>query len=387
MLPSARGVIPTSVRAILSENPDAFCQGLWQTCSMRASRLLSILMLLQTRGRMTATDLAAEAGVSVRTIYRDIDALSVSGVPIFSEPGPAGGFELVAGFRTRLTGLTADEASALFLAGMPGAAAELGLGSFLAAAELKLLAALPPTLRASAEMVRERFLLDAPGWFRAGDNPRHLAAIATAVWEQRTMSMRYGTHGEERERTLSPLGLVLKAGIWYLVALSGDEPRTYRVSRIAEVEARDETFARPASFDLAAYWQESSEQFLAWLYRGRATLRLSPEGVKQLQRHADQWVVSMALGTATLPDAAGWMQVEVPIESEDIALTQFLQLGPDAEVLAPDSLRQRLADTARAMALIYESEMQQGEHVAPPVCSSDSRATRRGSPPRARASG
>jgi predicted DNA-binding transcriptional regulator YafY len=305
---------------------------------------------------MTAGDLAAEAGVSVRTIYRDIDALSASGVPIFSEPGPAGGFELVAGFRTRLTGLTSDEASALFLAGMPGAAAELGLGSFLAAAELKLLAALPPTLRASAEMVRERFLLDAPGWFREGDNPRHLAAIATAVWEQRMVTIRYGASDEERERTLYPLGLVLKAGIWYLVALSGTEPRTYRASRITQVDALDETFARPEDFDLAAYWQESTEEFLAWLYRGRATLRLSPEGVIQLQRHADQWVVGVAMRTASSPDAAGWVHVEVPIESEDIALSQILQLGAEAEVMEPESLRQRMIEVTRAMATLYERD-------------------------------
>ena len=323
---------------------------------MRASRLLSLLMLLQTRGRMTASDLAAEAGVSVRTIYRDIDALSASGVPIFSEPGPAGGFELVAGFRTRLTGLTADEASALFLAGMPGAAAELGLGSFLAAAELKVLAALPPGLRASAALVRERFLLDAPGWFREDDTPRHLATIATAVWEQRVVVIRYGLGEDERERTLSPLGLVLKAGIWYLVALSGDEPRTYRVSRIAEVNALDEPFSRPEGFDLAGYWQESTGEFLAWLYRGRATLRLSPDGVCLLRRHADQWVAEVALDTATLPDPEGWMGVEVPIESEEIALSQFLQLGAHAEVLAPATLRQRMAETAQGMASIYGKE-------------------------------
>jgi predicted DNA-binding transcriptional regulator YafY len=321
---------------------------------MRASRLLSILMLLQTRGRMTATDLAAEAGVSVRTIYRDIDALSASGVPIFSEPGPAGGFELVAGFRTRLTGLTADEASALFLAGMPGAAAELGLGSFLAAAELKLLAALPPTLRASAEMVRERFLLDAPGWFREGDNPRHLAAIATAVWEQRMVAIRYGASDEERERTLSPLGLVLKAGIWYLVALSYSRLRTYRVSRIATLALLDGSFERPQSFDLAAYWGKSTDEFMAALYSGRATIRLSPRGFERLSHLVDQWVAHFARGSASAPDADGWVTVTIPIESEDIALTQLLQFGPDAEVVAPETLRLHLVAAANEMATLYQ---------------------------------
>lgn len=333
---------------------------IWQTCGMRASRLLSLLLLLQARGRMTARELAAESGVSLRTVYRDVEALSTAGVPIFSEPGPAGGFELVAGFRTRLTGLTPGEASAIFLAGMPGAAADLGLGSLLAAAELKLLASLPPALRASAAQVREQFLLDAPGWFREEDAPRYLAEIASAVWERRPLRMAYRSGEEARERVVCPLGLVLKAGVWYLVAQAEDDIRTYRVSRIAALTLEKGTFQRPESFDLQAYWQESSDRFMARLYQGRVMVRLSPQGREALRLLLDCWVAQVALEGASSPDADGWIEVSLPIESEDIALSQLLQFGPHAHVMAPESLRQRLAEAAAAMAEMYGTEGERG---------------------------
>src|SRR5689334_14197279 len=198
---------------------------------MRASRLLSLLLLLQARGRMTAQALADELEVSVRTIYRDVDSLHAAGVPLYGDAGRAGGYQLLDGYRTRLTGLTSEEAGTLFLAGIPGPAAELGLGAVLAAAELKLRASLPGELAERAEAVRERFHLDAPGWFRADEPVPHLSIVADAVWRDRQLAVRYRRWKAPREvtRTLHPLGVVLKAGRWYLMARAGDRITAYRV--------------------------------------------------------------------------------------------------------------------------------------------------------------
>ena len=231
---------------------------------MRASRLVQLLLLLQTNGKMTASRLATELEVSVRTIYRDIEALSRAGVPIYAEAGPGGGVRLVDGYRTRLTGLTAHEAEALALSGLPGAASELGLGTVLAAAQLKVDAALPPELRSRAVRMRERFHLDAPGWFAREELVPHLAALSRAVWDSERVEIRYAKREGETRRVIDPLGLVLKAGVWYLVALSGRtrSMRTFRVSRVQSVRALDEPADRPDDFDLAAQWAESSAAFL-----------------------------------------------------------------------------------------------------------------------------
>lgn len=274
---------------------------------MRASRLLSLLLLLQTRGRMTARELADALEVSVRTVYRDTEALAAAGVPIYADRGPAGGYQLLDGYRTRLTGLTPDEAEALFLAGVPGPAAELGLGTVLATAQLKLEAALPAELRARAARIRERFYLDAPGWFHEEEQNPFLGAVAEAVWEQRPIWVRYRRWGGEVTRTLEPLGLVLKAGVWYLVAQAGGQPRTYRVSRMLELELQDGRFERPEGFDLAEYWRSWSEGFADRLYRDRATVQLSPRGVVLLPYLLGQGVARMALEAAGDPDATGWV--------------------------------------------------------------------------------
>src|SRR5713226_3298643 len=174
---------------------------------MRASRLLSILMTLQARGRVTAQVLADECEVSLRTIDRDIDALSASGVPVYSDRGSAGGYHLLEGYRTRLNGLSLEEARSLFLAGLTGPAAALGLGPVMAAAQLKLTAALPAEMRSAAERTRACFHLDAPGWFHGKELPLYLQEIAVAVWNQHLIEIRYRSWKAETRRRVAPLGL------------------------------------------------------------------------------------------------------------------------------------------------------------------------------------
>ena len=322
---------------------------------MRADRLLSILLLLQTRGQMTAEALAREFEVSIRTIYRDVEALSATGVPIYADRGPTGGYRLLDGYRTRLTGLTGDEAGALFLAGLPGAAADLGLGGVLAAAQLKLLAALPTPLREQAGRIQDRFHLDAPGWYRDAEQAPYLMEVARAVWEQRAIAVRYRRAGSAGEvtRTLEPLGMVLKGGDWYLMAGVARQIRTYKIGRLLALETLDERFARPEDFDLAASWQTWARRFEENSYRAEATVRLGPRARELLPYLAAPAVNRAIAQLAAPPDADGWITATIPIESHDHAIGDLLKLGAEVEVLAPPELRERMARTVETLARRY----------------------------------
>jgi predicted DNA-binding transcriptional regulator YafY len=319
---------------------------------MRASRLLSILLLLQTRGRMTAQALADEFETSIRTIYRDIDHLSAAGVPVYADRGRSGGFQLLEGYRTRLTGLSPAEAETLFLSGLPGAAADLGLGDAMAAAQLKLLAALPAEGRVGAARIGSRFHLDPIGWYRNAEHTEVLPTLAEAVWTARRIRVRYDAWSGVVDRDLEPLGLALKAGVWYAVAQSGGKPRTYRVSNIQALELLPEIFERPAVFDLPAYWQAWVRDFEARLYQAEATLRLSPAGLKAICNVSP--VAERAARAATEFDQAGWARITVPIESVEHAASDFLKLGADVEVLTPPELRVRMGEIAERLTEIYK---------------------------------
>src|SRR5499427_1436004 len=221
--------------------------------TMQASRLLSILMLLQSRGRMSAFALARSLEVSVRTVYRDVDSLSAAGVPVYGDRGRSGGFQLRDGWRTQLTGLTTGEARALLMTGLPGPAKALGLGEAAASAHLKLLAALPADWRSDAERVGARFHLDPIDWFRGPSPADHLREVAEAVWSERRLRIRYESWTAVSDRVVEPLGLVLKGGAWYLVARHRREPRTYRVAANDRARAHVAGCARPAKFDLAVF--------------------------------------------------------------------------------------------------------------------------------------
>jgi predicted DNA-binding transcriptional regulator YafY len=324
---------------------------------MRASRLLNLLLLLQNQGTMTARELASALEVSIRTVHRDVEALAQSGVPVHAERGAAGGFRLMDGYRTRLTGLTAGEAESLFLAGMPGPASDLGLGEVVAAAQLKVLAALPQHLRERADRLRQRFLLDPGGWFQEPAELPWLTILAEAVWSQHPVRMTYRRWGKSDNvvmRDLDPLGLVLKAGVWYMIAAPHGQARMYRVSKILDLSVFDGTFETPADFDLEQAWERCAREFEERIYTSTMTVRISEEGMDRIRVFLSPFQVDAIRAEGATPDGAGWLTVEVPIESLDHALVDVLKLAPHIDVLAPVELRQMVARTARRLAALHE---------------------------------
>ena len=322
---------------------------------MRSSRLLQILLLLQTRRQLTARELAEELEVSLRTIYRDVEALAAAGVPVYADQGRAGGYRLVDGYRTKLTGLTEGEAAALFLVGMPGPAAALGLTEQTSAAELKLLAALAPDQRDRAGRLKNRFHLDMPAWYRDAEDSPYLSAVASAVMEDRRVKVLYRRWEAPREveRTLEPYGLVLKNGSWYVVAATPGGVRTYRVSNILQLAPTDEAFTRPAGFDLAKYWQEHLDRFELQRFTGEAVVRISPDLAGRLADLSATLLLKAVADAGAVPAEDGSITVAMPIESVAHAATQLIRYGRSLEVLEPVELRDELKRLAEAVAELY----------------------------------
>ncbi|PBC82003.1 MULTISPECIES: YafY family protein [unclassified Streptomyces] len=343
---------------------------------MRAARLIKMVLLLQARPSMTAAELARELEVSERTVARDVLSLSEAGVPVYADRGRAGGYRLIGGYRTRLTGLGRSEAEALFLSGVPSALREMGLADAASAARLKVSAALLPELRDAATGAAQRFHLDAPGWYQEPETPALLPEIADAVWDDRRITARYLRKDTEVERELEPYGLVLKAGVWYLAARTQGDYRVYRVDRFTTVAtagngntSRADTaddahntdnaggrFTRDVSFDLPEFWAQRAAQFARSILREEVVLRLSPRGVSQLpyvtERAAAREAIARAQ-TADGPDEHGRLTVTLAVESAEVAYAQLLALGPEGDILAPPELRERFASAARRMAALY----------------------------------
>lgn len=323
---------------------------------MKASRLLNLLLLLQNRGGMTAREIASELEVSIRTVHRDVDALAQAGVPIYAERGMTGGIRLVDGYRTRLTGLTSDEADSLFLTGLPGPAGELGFGEVVAAAQLKVLAALPDHLRERADRLRRRFLLDPGGWFQEPVELPWLTTLAEAVWSQRSIRMTYQRWGKTDNivvRELDPLGVVLKAGIWYLIAAPDGSPRMYRVSKILDLTVSDRVFTYPTGFDLASAWTQCAREFEERIYTTSMTVKISEPGMDRIRAFLSPFQVAAIRSAEPVLDGAGWTTADVPVESLDHALWDVLKMAPHLEVLEPLELRQRVAETASQLAGLH----------------------------------
>ncbi|WP_329409140.1 WYL domain-containing protein [Streptomyces sp. NBC_00704] len=324
---------------------------------MRAARLIKMVLLLQSRPAMTAAELARELEVSERTVTRDAQALSEAGVPVYAERGRAGGYRLVGGYRTRLTGLGRGEAEALFLSGVPEALREMGLADVASAARLKVSAALTPSLRDAPRAVAQRFHLDAPAWFREPRTPALLPVIADAVRDDRRVRARYRRGEREVERELEPYGLVLKAGVWYLCARvrgdGGGAWRTYRIDRFVGAEDLGDRFGRDEEFDLPGFWAGQAERFARSILRTEVVVRLSEAGVRALPHVVDPVAARDALATAGEADDRGRVTVTLGVESQDVAHAQLTALGAEAEVIAPESLRKRFAEDAARLAELY----------------------------------
>ncbi len=322
---------------------------------MRADRLLSFLMLLQTRGRMTAHDLAAELEVSERTIYRDLTALSASGVPVYAERGPGGGVALIEEYRTTLTGLTPDEARALFMMSVPAPLMQLGVGQEFKAAMLKLSAALPDSQRSEEGRARQRIHLDSSWWFQSGDAVPCLLVIQQAVWNDRKLRMKYRSNfSAEVEQAVVPYGLVAKANLWHLVYGWENVLRVVCISQVVEAEVLAEAFVRPADFDLARFWENWCAEYEmnrpSYPVRVRVSPALLPHLPNAFGDRAD------LLTQASPPDDEGWVTLTLPFEDIHSARGHILGFGRAVEVLEPEALRKSVVDFAEQIVGFYREQ-------------------------------
>ena len=314
---------------------------------MRADRLLSMLMLLQTRGRMTAQELAGELEVTERTIYRDVLALSTSGVPVYAERGPGGGISLLEDYRTNLTGLTADEARALFMMSIPEPLEKLGVGRELRAALLKLTAALPGRGRSEEERSRQRIYLDSVPWHQADQPLPFLSTIQQALWGDERLWLKYRSEfNAEIEVLLEPYGLVAKASVWYLVGRRDAGLRVIPVEQVLEARLSGEKFERPGDFRLGEFWKLWCERIEAGHLSFSATLRLAPELLRQLPREWKE-LRRGQLADTTASEAEGWVRVSMPFSSFFEARRMLLSFGRAAQVLEPEQLRLSVLDYAQ----------------------------------------
>jgi predicted DNA-binding transcriptional regulator YafY len=318
---------------------------------VRAQRLVSLLLLLQLGRSWTAEELARRLRTSRRSVHRDIEALREAGVPVLAARGPGGGFRLPDGYRSRLP--LSDEEVAALLIGAPGAAGALGREALLLDARLKLIGSLSADLRERAARAGQLVHVDEPPWFHGGDEPPFLREIAEAVADSRRLLVDYQAgRGGIATRVLDPLGLVLKAGVWYLVGRSADETRVYRVSRISALEFSDETFVPPSDFDLPTYWAQARDEFESTRPSVDVTVRLTRSTLPALRRAVD-WSVRPAVREGRRVPGVGLVELVLPFERLDFAYADLIKLAGAVEVVAPAELRQRLAAAGRSLAATY----------------------------------
>lgn len=307
---------------------------------MRADRLISIVLLLQVHGRLTARSLAERLETSERTVLRDMDALAAAGVPVVAERGPGGGWKLVDGYQTKLTGLTTAEIQSLFFAHPPQLLKSLGLGQAAEVAWLKLQAALPAASQRQAERARRSILIDPAGW-RESQSIASLPVLLDSLWRSRRVRFFYESGlGEPGERLVDPLGLVARGSVWYLIASRDEQTRTYRVSRIRDATLDEHESLNRDGFDLVAYWDQSTAAFRENLPRCYLTCLVSPSVMR--------WVRYRGWRLEEEREEGDRLRIRVRFDAEEEGLQFALAFGADVEVIEPTELRDKVLDAARA---------------------------------------
>jgi predicted DNA-binding transcriptional regulator YafY len=316
---------------------------------MKSERLLAMLLLLQAKGRLPARELAEALEVSERTVYRDLDSLSAAGVPVYAERGAGGGIVLADGYRKALTQFREEEIRALFVSAA-NPLADLGLGEGLERALEKLAGALPESQRRAAEKTRDRIYLDQRRWRQVAQPREHLMTLRRAVWEDRQVTLRYrDRNGALTERVINPLGLVSKAGVWYLVARYKEEFRVFRADRMLGAEECDAKFERPADFDLNRFWEDWASRLEQSFPTYPVTLRVKPEAFEDVMGYWETELLSDDSSTR------GDRLVRVIFPSQGPALHQILAWGPMVDIAEPPELRRQVIERARDVLAHYEA--------------------------------
>ena len=315
---------------------------------MRADRLLSILLLLQNRGKMTSRELANTLEVSERTVFRDMEALSASGVPVFAERGREGGWMLTEGYRTSLTGMKPKEIASLLLSADVSLLSDLSIHEDFSSAVRKLEAVSSPHTSNPAAYLSQRIHVDGASWHPSDEKYPFLSVLQDALWEDRKVKITYDLNNDPQTRLINPLGLVAKRGVWYVVAEREGELRTYRVSRLVKAEATNEYFQRPDSFDLKSYWEQSTIAFKASLPRYPAKLLVKAHVLKEFQRERFVTVTNIEQTTDS-----EWVNVEVEFNTVDSACRIVLSFSPSVIVTSPQELKEKLLSAIQETFTLY----------------------------------
>lgn len=317
---------------------------------VKADRLLSILLLLQNYGKLTSRELADKLEVSERTIFRDMESLSMTGVPVYAERGSGGGWVLSEGYRTQLTGMKTEEILSLLLSNPSNLLDDLGLRADFEAAYQKLLAATPAVIRTNAEKVRQRIHIDGAGWHQSDESFPLLATVQEAMWGDRQLAIRYRRDEDVVERLVHPLGVVAKRSVWYMAAEVDADIRTYRISRLLEARMLEQTFERPADFDLEAYWEQSMGQFKQQLPIYPALVRIHPDAVPRFTKERYARIVR------TTPIDDGRVELHVEFQTLDSACDIIFGFGPKIEAVSPAELRLKMSFGVKALAALYRND-------------------------------